>query len=168
MGYKWGCHITERNQNIRRTSSELEHGELPQNLNTENMTMMDSMAGRNRVLAFLAGTLLWTTSIAAPMECHFNSKATCIYQGRTYSMGESWMEDGCLHCTCLHPVGVGCCETVHRPVDFPAWCEVRVETLTCKMTLVQSADPRLPCVPGDGHSLGSRYGHLDNYLELAD
>uniref|UniRef100_A0AAY5LCW5 Prostate-associated microseminoprotein n=1 Tax=Esox lucius TaxID=8010 RepID=A0AAY5LCW5_ESOLU len=94
--------------------------------------------------------------------------AVCIYQGTTYSMGESWMEDGCLQCTCLHPVGVGCCETVHRPVDFPAWCEVRVETLTCKMILVQSADPRLPCIPGDGHEMDPRYGSLDNNLRLAE
>lgn len=38
---------------------------------------------------------------------------------------------------------------VHQPVDFPAWCEVRVEPVTCKALLVQAADPRLPCSQGN-------------------
>lgn len=38
---------------------------------------------------------------------------------------------------------------VHRPVDFPAWCQVRVEPVTCRVSLVQTADTRLPCFPGD-------------------
>ncbi|XP_020347010.1 prostate-associated microseminoprotein [Oncorhynchus kisutch] len=134
----------------------------------KNMVTMDSIVGRNWPLTFLAGTLLWTTCLAAPMQCHFNSKALCVYEGRHFSLGESWMEDGCLQCTCLHPVGVGCCETVHHPVDFPGWCEVRVDTLTCKMTLVQSADPRLPCSPGYGHSLDPSHGSLEHYLKLAE
>ncbi|KAM9400704.1 prostate-associated microseminoprotein [Salvelinus alpinus] len=134
------------------------------------MKMMDSIVGRNWTLTFLAGTLLWTTCcLASPMHCHFNSKALCVYEGRHYSMGESWMEDGCLQCTCLHPMGVGCCETVHRPVDFPAWCEARVDVLTCKVTLVQSADPRLPCLPGNGHNLGPSHSSQDNnYLQMVE
>ncbi|XP_034532886.1 prostate-associated microseminoprotein [Notolabrus celidotus] len=102
----------------------------------------------NWVLA-AAGFLLWSSvGFAAPMECHFNSKAQCEFEGRQYALGESWMDNACMQCTCLHPVGVGCCETLHRPVDFPAWCQVRVEPVTCKVTLVQTADPRLPCTPG--------------------
>ncbi|XP_036843335.1 prostate-associated microseminoprotein [Oncorhynchus tshawytscha] len=134
------------------------------------MKMMDSIVGRNWTLTFLAGTLLWTTRcLAAPMQCHFNSKGLCVYEGRHYSLGESWMEDGCLQCTCLHPMGVGCCETVHRPVDFPAWCEVRVDALACKVTLVQSADPRLPCLPGNGHNLGPSHSSRDNnYLQMVE
>ncbi|XP_030017787.1 prostate-associated microseminoprotein [Sphaeramia orbicularis] len=98
----------------------------------------------------VAGFVLWTSgSSAAPMECHFDSRAQCVFEGRHYSLGEAWMDNACMQCTCLHPVGVGCCETVHRPVDFPAWCEVRVEPVTCKVSLVQTADPRLPCVPGE-------------------
>uniref|UniRef100_A0A8C6KTA9 Prostate-associated microseminoprotein n=1 Tax=Nothobranchius furzeri TaxID=105023 RepID=A0A8C6KTA9_NOTFU len=76
-------------------------------------------------------------------------QALCVFAGKQYSLGESWMDDACMHCTCLHPVGVGCCETVHRPVDFPAWCEVRVEPVTCKVFLVQTADPRQLCYPGE-------------------
>uniref|UniRef100_A0A4W6D738 Uncharacterized protein n=1 Tax=Lates calcarifer TaxID=8187 RepID=A0A4W6D738_LATCA len=53
------------------------------------------------------------------------------------------MDNACMQCTLhKHPV-------VHRPVDFPAWCEVRVEPVTCKVSLVQAADPRLPCSPGE-------------------
>lgn len=37
--------------------------------------------------------------------------ALCVFDGRNYSLGDSWMDDDCLQCTCLHPVGVGCCET---------------------------------------------------------
>ncbi|KAM9424740.1 prostate-associated microseminoprotein [Pholidichthys leucotaenia] len=97
-----------------------------------------------------AGFLLWiTSSSAAPMECHFNSRGECVFKGRQYSLGETWMDNACMQCTCLYPVGVGCCETVHRPVDFPAWCDVQVDSVTCKASLVQKADPRLPCSPGE-------------------
>ncbi|XP_046895338.1 prostate-associated microseminoprotein [Hypomesus transpacificus] len=109
-------------------------------------------------LTLLMGTLLWATCSTAPMQCHFNSRALCVYEGKHYSLGDTWMENGCLQCTCLHPVGVGCCETVHRPVDFPSWCEVRVEMLTCKVSLVQTADPRLPCSPGGNNFLDPRQG----------
>ncbi|TNN72034.1 Prostate-associated microseminoprotein [Liparis tanakae] len=107
------------------------------------------LVGVNVMLA-AAGFLLCTSGgSAAPMLCHFDSRALCVFEGRQYSLGDTWM-DACMQCTCLHPVGVGCCETVHRPVDFPAWCEVRVESLICKVSLVQTADPRLPCYPGEG------------------
>uniref|UniRef100_A0A3Q1H718 Prostate-associated microseminoprotein n=1 Tax=Anabas testudineus TaxID=64144 RepID=A0A3Q1H718_ANATE len=77
-------------------------------------------------------------------HCFYHFRALCVFEGTHYSLGETWMDKACMQCTCLHPVGVGCCETVHKPVDFPAWCEVRVEPVTCKVTLVQTADPRLP------------------------
>ncbi|XP_058480769.1 prostate-associated microseminoprotein [Solea solea] len=105
---------------------------------------------RAHLMLAAAGFLLWSSGgSAAPMECHFDSRARCVFEGRHFSLGETWMDNACMQCTCLHPVGVGCCETVHRPVDFPAWCQVRVEPVTCKVTLVQTADPRLPCFPGD-------------------
>uniref|UniRef100_A0A8C7PQD9 Uncharacterized protein n=1 Tax=Oncorhynchus mykiss TaxID=8022 RepID=A0A8C7PQD9_ONCMY len=89
----------------------------------------------------------------------------CVYEGRHYSLGESWMEDGCLQCTFHTPV----INVVHRPVDFPAWCEVRVDALACKVTLVQSADPRLPCLPGNGHNLGPSHSSRDNnYLQMVE
>lgn len=40
----------------------------------------------------------------------FPLPATCQYEGKQFSLGESWLSTNCLLCTCLHPVGVGCCE----------------------------------------------------------
>ncbi|KAJ0055462.1 hypothetical protein NL108_003830 [Boleophthalmus pectinirostris] len=130
-------------------------------------------AGINWTLAVVS-LLLWSSGAsAAPTECHINLRgrthagdsiklkkinlvthcpvisALCMFEGRHYALGETWVDDTCMQCTCLHPVGVGCCEMAHRPVDFPAWCEVRVESVTCKVSLVQTADPRLPCFPDD-------------------
>ncbi|XP_026208201.1 prostate-associated microseminoprotein [Anabas testudineus] len=128
--------------------------------------MKMELTGVNWVLA-AAGFLLWTSGgSAAPMECHFNFRALCVFEGTHYSLGETWMDKACMQCTCLHPVGVGCCETVHKPVDFPAWCEVRVEPVTCKVTLVQTADPRLPCSPGEDINDPSHGSlHLQQQLE---
>lgn len=129
--------------------------------------MIKMELSRIHLLLGAVGFLLWTSSgSAAPMECHFSSRALCVYEGRHYSLGETWMDDACMQCTCLHPVGVGCCETVHRPVDFPAWCEVQVEPVTCKVSLVQSADPRLTCSPGDANKDPSHGSlHLQQHLE---
>uniref|UniRef100_A0A671NXJ9 Prostate-associated microseminoprotein n=1 Tax=Sinocyclocheilus anshuiensis TaxID=1608454 RepID=A0A671NXJ9_9TELE len=125
---------------------------------------MDPMVRHGAMMIFMASLLLMKCS-AAPMHCHFNSQALCEYDGKQYSMGESWMEQGCVQCTCLHPMGVGCCETVHRPVDFPPWCEVRVESLTCQATLVMTSDPRLPCIPGEENNVDPRHGALNMKLE---
>lgn len=40
-----------------------------------------------------------------------SSLAPCHYEGKHFSLGESWLRKDCFHCTCLHPVGVGCCDT---------------------------------------------------------
>lgn len=57
---------------------------------------------------------------------------------------------------------------VHRPVDFPAWCEVRVEPVTCKVFLVQTADPRRLCSPDENrvdpsHGSLNLQQHLDKW-----
>lgn len=39
------------------------------------------------------------------------SLAPCHYEGKYFTLGESWLRKDCFHCTCLHPVGVGCCDT---------------------------------------------------------
>uniref|UniRef100_A0A3Q3AZA9 Prostate-associated microseminoprotein n=1 Tax=Kryptolebias marmoratus TaxID=37003 RepID=A0A3Q3AZA9_KRYMA len=107
------------------------------------------LTGVNWVVTAAGFLLIWASSgSAAPLECHFDSRV-CEFEGKQYSLGETWMDDACMQCTCLHPFGVGCCERVHRPVDFPAWCEVRVEAVTCRAFLVQAADPRLPCSPSE-------------------
>ncbi|KAB5579123.1 hypothetical protein PHYPO_G00191510 [Pangasianodon hypophthalmus] len=120
------------------------------------------MAGQWMMI--LIGVSLGMTCLAAPTECHFNSQALCEYEGRHYSLGQSWMEQGCIQCTCLHPFGVGCCETVEQPVDFPPWCQVRVESVTCKVSLVLTSDPRLPCLPGEGNSVDPSHGEMNMKL----
>ncbi|XP_069923237.1 prostate-associated microseminoprotein [Oryctolagus cuniculus] len=78
-------------------------------------------------------------------KCYFQAQAPCHYEGKHFTLGESWLRKDCFHCTCLHPVGVGCCDTSQHPIDFPADCEVRREAGTCQFSLVQKSDPRLPC-----------------------
>lgn len=93
-----------------------------------------------------AGILLQASGgSAAPMQCHFDSRgkgakgfdynvlakrrclfqtlcviaAVCVFEGRHYSMGDTWMDNTCMQCTCLHPIGVGCCETyVYKQLFF--------------------------------------------------
>ncbi|KAF7466674.1 prostate-associated microseminoprotein [Marmota monax] len=81
-------------------------------------------------------------------KCYFQAQAPCHYEGKYFTLGESWLRKDCFHCTCLHPVGVGCCDTSQHPIDFPAECEVRQEAGTCQFSLVQKSDPRLPCKGG--------------------
>uniref|UniRef100_A0A8D3A478 Uncharacterized protein n=1 Tax=Scophthalmus maximus TaxID=52904 RepID=A0A8D3A478_SCOMX len=81
-------------------------------------------------------------AVAYDDSCYFHT--ICIHLSRSvhsdkhFSLGETWMDNACMQCTCLHPVGVGF-----------LWFGVRVEPATCKVSLVQTADPRLPCYPGD-------------------
>lgn len=89
------------------------------------------------VLAAAAILLQASGGSAAPMQCHFDARgedlkgflgdilpticvfllslcvvaAVCAFEGTHYSMGDTWMDNKCMQCTCLHPVGVGCCET---------------------------------------------------------
>lgn len=111
--------------------------------------MKMELAGVHFVLAASGFLLLASGSSAAPMVCHFDSRgearssqhliwpgnkienmplvlkvfvvlALCVFDGRNYSLGDSWMDNACLQCTCLHPVGVGCCETwaLTQPLCF--------------------------------------------------
>ncbi|XP_061219182.1 prostate-associated microseminoprotein isoform X1 [Neopsephotus bourkii] len=89
--------------------------------------------------------LITTGSFAAP----------CEYEGKQFSLGESWLSTNCLLCTCLHPVGVGCCETTQHPIDFPDWCEAHYDSQTCQISVVQKANPSLPCVKSLEHEWGS-------------
>ncbi|XP_051821065.1 prostate-associated microseminoprotein [Antechinus flavipes] len=84
----------------------------------------------------------------AHSKCYFQAQAPCHYEGKYFTLGESWLRNDCFHCTCLHPVGVGCCDTSQHPIDFPAGCEVRREEGTCHISLVQKSAPHLPCRGG--------------------
>ncbi|XP_077117166.1 prostate-associated microseminoprotein [Ranitomeya variabilis] len=81
--------------------------------------------------------------------------APCRYAGRIYRLGESWLGLDCQLCTCLHPVGVGCCEITQHPIDFPSWCEARYDAETCQISVVQKANPKLPCVHSADYEWGS-------------
>ncbi|KAM8985327.1 prostate-associated microseminoprotein [Ara ararauna] len=88
-------------------------------------------------------------------KCYFQAKAPCEYEGKQFSLGESWLSTNCLLCTCLHPIGVGCCETTQHPIDFPDWCEAHYDSQTCQISVVQKANPSLPCVKSLEHEWGS-------------
>lgn len=76
-----------------------------------------------------------------------------------------------VECTCCYTVNLNVYlnqslgYSLHRPVDFPPWCEVRVESLTCQVTLVMTYDPRLPCIPGEENNVDPRHGALNMKLE---
>ncbi|XP_045143962.1 prostate-associated microseminoprotein-like [Echinops telfairi] len=99
------------------------------------------------------GLLCWLISLllqhpGVHSVCYFQVQAPCHYEGKYFTMGESWLRKDCFHCTCLHPVGMGCCDTSFRrslhPTHFPAGCEVRQEAETYQFSLVQKTDPQLP------------------------
>ncbi|KAM9138841.1 prostate-associated microseminoprotein [Pangshura tecta] len=82
----------------------------------------------------------------AQAKCYFQAQAPCHYEGKQFTLGESWLSTTCLLCTCLHPVGVGCCEITQHPIDFPDWCMAHYDSQTCQISVVQKANPSLPCV----------------------
>ncbi|KGL98587.1 Prostate-associated microseminoprotein, partial [Charadrius vociferus] len=83
--------------------------------------------------------------LGSPAKWYFQAKALCKYKGKQFSLGESWLGTNCLLCICLHPIGVGCCKTQH-PTDFPDWCKAHYNSQTCQISVVQKANPSLPCV----------------------
>ncbi|CAJ0967755.1 unnamed protein product [Ranitomeya imitator] len=42
-----------------------------------------------------------------------------------------------------------------HPIDFPSWCEARYDALTCQISVVQKANPKLPCVHSADYEWGS-------------
>ncbi|RXN01155.1 Prostate-associated microseminoprotein [Acipenser ruthenus] len=94
----------------------------------------------------LLAALVGTCFPGVQAKCYFQSRALCEHNGLQYEISESWMDSDCLLCTCLHPVGVGCCEITQHPIDFPDWCEALYDPQSCQITVVQKANPRLPCV----------------------
>nr|XP_056705088.1 prostate-associated microseminoprotein [Euleptes europaea] len=91
--------------------------------------------------------------------CFFQAQAPCLYKGMHFAPWEAWRDAQCLNCGCLHPFGVGCCDThdrMSRPLDFPDWCQLHYHFQTCEVSLVQKARPRLPCAQRpEEHEWGS-------------
>ncbi|KFP92323.1 Prostate-associated microseminoprotein, partial [Apaloderma vittatum] len=75
-------------------------------------------------------------------KCYFQAKALCEYEGKKFSLGESWLSTNCLLCT-------------QHPIDFPDWCEAHYDSQTCQISVVQKANPSLPCVKSMEHEWGS-------------
>lgn len=55
--------------------------------------------------------ILSATTTPQHTNISYSSLAPCHYEGKYFTLGESWLRKDCFHCTCLHPVGVGCCDT---------------------------------------------------------
>ncbi|NWU42869.1 MSMP protein, partial [Hylia prasina] len=94
-------------------------------------------------------------------KCYFQAKGLCPMPEK-YGRDCAELRNGimgqcthCLLCTCLPPIGVGCCETTQHPIDFPDWCEAHYDTQTCQISVVQKANPSLPCVKSVEHEWGS-------------
>lgn len=45
--------------------------------------------------------------------------------------------------------------STQHPIDFPDWCEAHHDSQTCQISVVQKANPSLPCVKSLEHEWGS-------------
>lgn len=45
--------------------------------------------------------------------------------------------------------------STQHPIDFPDWCEAHYDSQTCQISVVQKANPSLPCVKSVEHEWGS-------------
>uniref|UniRef100_A0A8C6LNT0 Si:ch1073-70f20.1 n=1 Tax=Nothobranchius furzeri TaxID=105023 RepID=A0A8C6LNT0_NOTFU len=74
----------------------------------------------------------------------------CEHLGQVHRIGESWMTSDCLQCVCMEPFGVGCCDLVSKPVDYPEWCEIIRKPDSCVSVAVMRVNHKLPCLWGQG------------------
>ncbi|XP_069482636.1 prostate-associated microseminoprotein [Ambystoma mexicanum] len=127
-----------------------------------------------KLLLFLSLLHVWPgASFILPLresqaKCYFQARVPCDYDGKSYTLGESWLSSDCMLCTCLYPIGVGCCEIIQHPIDFPDWCETHYDARTCQISVVQKSNPDLPCVHSMDHESGSADSPdptLDNVFE---
>ncbi|XP_061677348.1 prostate-associated microseminoprotein-like [Syngnathoides biaculeatus] len=107
------------------------------------------------VLVIFACVVLLSTRVPSfPLhtsgECFFNTKCICEYLGQVYDVGERWITSDCYQCVCLEPFGVGCCDHPSKPVDYPEWCAIIHKPDSCANVAVMRADPKLPCLWGQG------------------
>uniref|UniRef100_A0A6J0U8R6 Prostate-associated microseminoprotein n=1 Tax=Pogona vitticeps TaxID=103695 RepID=A0A6J0U8R6_9SAUR len=125
------------------------------------MAVLRQKAGAPNSWATTGACLLLFSSLLVQLPadthslCFFHGQAPCLYKGKRFAPGESWRDANCSKCFCLDPLGVGCCDTMQLPLDFPEWCEVRYDAQACELSLVQKAHPSLPCVNNLQHGWGS-------------
>uniref|UniRef100_V9LIB8 Prostate-associated microseminoprotein-like protein n=1 Tax=Callorhinchus milii TaxID=7868 RepID=V9LIB8_CALMI len=98
------------------------------------------------LLLFSALTLL---ASRGHTECFFDGKASCEHEGQSFEIGESWTTQDCYQCLCL-PFGVGCCNDLQPPVDYPRWCEVIRQPGTCRLVVVMKANHQVLCMNRPG------------------
>ncbi|XP_069798581.1 prostate-associated microseminoprotein-like [Narcine bancroftii] len=84
--------------------------------------------------------------LGAPIFTAILSAATCEHRGAQLEIGDTWMKEDCYQCVCLSPFGVGCCDSIQQPVDYPEWCEVVLRPDSCQLEVVMKANPRIPCL----------------------
>ncbi|XP_067831937.1 uncharacterized protein [Heptranchias perlo] len=72
--------------------------------------------------------------------------ATCEHKGLRLEIGDTWINKDCYQCICLNPFGVGCCDNVQQPVDYPEWCKVIQRPNSCHLAVVMKANRRIPCI----------------------
>ncbi|XP_041035745.1 prostate-associated microseminoprotein-like isoform X1 [Carcharodon carcharias] len=97
---------------------------------------------------------LWLLLVLSPQasagECFFNGKASCEHKGVRLEIGDTWVNEDCYQCVCLNPLGVGCCDNVAQPVDYPEWCEVIQRPNSCLLAVVMRANQKIPCISKAG------------------
>ncbi|XP_048381590.1 prostate-associated microseminoprotein-like isoform X2 [Stegostoma tigrinum] len=95
-------------------------------------------------------------------ECFFNGKATCEHKGVRLETGDIWINEDCYQCICLNPFGVGCCDKVSQPVDYPDWCEVIQRPNSCLLAVVMKANHKIACISKTTMGrLRPRYGYKE-------
>ncbi|XP_051901664.1 prostate-associated microseminoprotein-like [Pristis pectinata] len=90
--------------------------------------------------------LLLPATTGGAGECFFNAKATCGHRGVELQTGDTWVTEDCYQCVCLSPFGVGCCDSIQQPVDYPEWCQLVQRPESCRLELVMKANPGMPCI----------------------
>ncbi|KGL80885.1 Prostate-associated microseminoprotein, partial [Tinamus guttatus] len=85
------------------------------------------------------------------------SQAKCYFQAKA-QQGQRWASCSwlwALRCETLTLLMLLCpLRSTQHPIDFPDWCEAHYDSQTCQISVVQKANPSLPCVKGLEHEWG--------------
>ncbi|XP_059821354.1 beta-microseminoprotein-like [Hypanus sabinus] len=81
-----------------------------------------------------------------PLDGSSLSEQPCIdpLDGASYPVGETWIDAGCMRCTC----GVNtieCCTTYVRPVGYSEDCEAKFNCRECRYRVYRKDNPAIEC-----------------------